>query len=84
MNGRGVGAVSLEAPVPAVAKQADPADVDVDALWHIDIDVSERREDSHRGLPVVDRDVAQVEVEIRETAGGDGPPRSLSRPRRTT
>jgi len=74
MNGRGVGAVSVEAPVPAVAKEADSADVDVDAFWHIDIDVSERRENGHRGLPVVDRDVAQVQVEIRETAGGDGPP----------
>jgi len=74
MNGRGVGAVSVEAPVPAVAKEVDATDVDVDAFWHIDIDVSERRENGHRGLPVVDRDVAQVEVEIRETAGRDSPP----------
>src|SRR5580704_17509517 len=74
MNGRGVGAVSVEAPVPAVAKEADSTDVDVGAFWHIDIDVSERRENGYRGLPVVDRDVAQVEVEIPETAGGDGPP----------
>jgi hypothetical protein len=74
MNGRGVGAVSVEAPVPAVAKEADATDVDVDAFCCIDIDVSERRENGHRSLPVVDRDVAQVEVEIRETAGGDGPP----------
>jgi hypothetical protein len=72
MNGRGVGAVGVEAPVPAVAKEADSTDVDVDAFWHIDIDVSERRENGHRSLPVVDRDVAQVEVEIPETAGGDG------------
>ena len=74
MNGRGVRAVSVEAPVPAVAKEADSADVDVDAFWHIDIDVSERRENGHGGLPVVDRDVAQVEVEIPETAGGHGLP----------
>jgi hypothetical protein len=74
MNGRGVGAVSVEAPVPAVAKEADSTDVDVDAFWHIDIDVSERCENGYRGLPVVDRDVAQVEVEIPEAAGGDGLP----------
>ena len=74
MDGRGVGAVSVEAPVPAVAKKADSADVDVDAFRHIDIDVPERRQNGHRALPVVDRDVAQVEVEIPETAGSDGIP----------
>ena len=74
MNGRGVGAVSIAAPVPAVAHEADPADVDVDPFWHIDVDIPECRENGHRGLPLVDRDVAQVEVEIRETAGGQGPP----------
>ncbi len=74
MNGRGVGAVSVEAPVPAVAKEANSTHVDIDAFWHIDIDVSKRSENGHRGLPVVDRYVAQVEVEIPETAGGHGLP----------
>jgi len=74
MDGRGVGAVSVEAPVPAVAEKADSADVDVDAFRHIDIDVPERCQNGHRALPVVDRDVAQVEVEIPETAGSDGIP----------
>jgi hypothetical protein len=49
MNRRDVGAVSLESPVPAVAKQANPADVDVDAFWHIHIDASERRENGRGG-----------------------------------
>jgi hypothetical protein len=74
MNGRGVRPVGIAAPISPVADEADPADVDVDPFWQIDVDIPERRENRHRSLPLVDRDVAQVEVEICETAGGQGPP----------
>jgi hypothetical protein len=57
-----------------VTEHGDPAGVDVDAFRHVDIDVAECRDNGHRCLPVVDRDLAQIEVEIGETADGEGPP----------
>ena len=74
MDGRGVRAAGVAAPVPVMPEDRDPADVDVDAFRHVDIGVAERREDGHRRLPVVDGGFPQVEVEIAEDAGGDGPP----------
>lgn len=74
MNGRGVRPVSVAAPVSPVAEKADPADVDVYPFWQINVNVPERRKNGHCGLPVVDRDVTQVEVEIPETARGEGSP----------
>ena len=73
MNCRGVRAVNVAAPVPAVAEDSDSADVDINAFRHIDIDVTERRENRHCRPPLIDRDFAQIEVEISEGAGGDGP-----------
>ena len=69
----GVRAVGVAPPVPAVAEDGDSADIDVDAFRHVDIGVSERREYRHRRRPLIDGGVAQIEVEISEGAGGEGP-----------
>ena len=74
VNGRGVRAADVAAPVPAVAEDGDSADVDINAFRHIDIDVTERRENRHRRPPLIDRGFAQIEVQISEGTGGDGPP----------
>ena len=74
MNGGGVRAARIAAPVPAVAEDSDSAHVDVNAFRHVDINVTERRENRHCRPPPVDRGFAEVEVEISEGAGGDGPP----------
>jgi hypothetical protein len=47
---------------------------DGNAFRHVDIDVTERRESRHWRPPLADRGFAEVEVEISEGAGGDGPP----------
>jgi hypothetical protein len=74
MNGRGVRAAGVAAPVPAVAEDGDSADVDVNAFRHIDIDVTERRQNRHHRPPLIDGGFAQIEVQISEGTGGDGPP----------
>ncbi len=74
MNGGSVRAAGVAAPIPAVAEDSDTAYVDVNAFRHVDIDVTERRENRHCRPPLVDRGFAEVEVEISEGAGGDGPP----------
>src|ERR1035438_314234 len=73
-NGRGVRAADVAAPVPAVADDGDSAHVDVNAFRHIDIDVTECRENRHRGPSLIDRGFAQIEVKISEGTGGEGPP----------
>src|SRR5260221_12934197 len=73
-NGRGVRAADVTAPVPAVAEDGDSADVDVHALRNVDIDVTECRENGHRRLPLLDSGFAQIEVEISESTGRNGPP----------
>ncbi len=74
MDDRGIWAAGVAAPVPAVAEDGDSADVDVNAFRHIDIDVTERRENRHRCPPLIDRSFAQIEVEISESTGSEGPP----------
>lgn len=74
MNGRGVRAADVATPVPAVTEDGDSAHVDVNAFRHVDIDVTERRENCDRRPPLLDRGFAQVEVEISEGAAGEGPP----------
>ena len=73
-NGGSVRAAGITAPVPAVAEDSDSADVDANAFRHVDIDIAEQRENRHRRPPPVDRGFPEVEVEIPEGAGGDGPP----------
>jgi hypothetical protein len=70
----GVWAAGVAAPVPAVAEDSDSADVDVNAFRHIDIGVTERCDNGHRCLPVIDGGFTQVEVEISEDTGGQCPP----------
>ena len=72
-NGRGVRAAFVAAPLPAVTEDGDSADVGIDAFRHVDIDVTERRHDRHHCLPLIDRGIPQVEVEISEGTAGDGP-----------
>src|SRR6202023_2962989 len=60
-NDRGLQAADVAAPVPAVAEDGDSADVDINAFWHIDIDVTERRENRHRRPPLIHRGFAQIE-----------------------
>ena len=84
MNGGGVRAAGIAAPVPAVAEDSDSAHVDVNAFRHVDINVTERRENRHCRPPPVDRGFAEVEVEISEALAAMAHPRSLSRPRRAT
>jgi hypothetical protein len=73
MDGRGVRAPGVAAPVPAAAEDGQSAHIDVDTFRHVDIDVPERRQNRHRGPPPIDGSVAQIEVEIAENTGGDGP-----------
>ena len=73
MNGRGVRVVDVATPVPAVAQDGKSAHVDINAFRHVDIDVTERRENRHRRPALIDRSVAEIEVEISEGAGGEGP-----------
>ena len=73
VDGRGVRAPGVAAPVSTVAEDGQSPDVDADAFGHVDIDVPERRQDRYRRPPLIDGGVTQVEVEISENAGGEGP-----------
>ena len=57
-NSWGVRAAGVAAPVPAVTEDGDSADVDVNAFWHVDIDVAERRQNGHRRPSLIDRGFA--------------------------
>lgn len=74
VNGWGVGADDVAPPVTVVTEDGQPADVDVDALRHIDIGVTADREDGHGGVRLVDGGFTQVEIEVAEDAGREGPP----------
>jgi hypothetical protein len=74
VNGGGVRAAHIAAPIPTVAEDSDSADIDVNAFRQVDIDVTEGRENRHGRLRLVDGGFAEVEVEISEDASGDGPP----------
>lgn len=73
VHDRGVGTDDIVPPVTVVTEDGQPADVDVDALRHIDIGVTEDREDGHGGVRLVDGGFTQVEVEVSEGASGEGP-----------
>lgn len=74
LHDRGVRTDDVVPPVTAVTEDGQPADVDVDALRHIDIRVTADREDGHGGVRLVDGGFTQVKVEVAESAGGEGPP----------
>ena len=74
MNARGVRLPGVAPPVPAVAENGEPSNVDVDAFRHIDVDVPERGHNVYRRPPLIHGGVAQIEVEISEGTSGKGPP----------
>jgi hypothetical protein len=74
MHGRGVRGAGVVAPVPAVAKKGDSADIDVDAFRYIDIGVTKHDKDGYRGPRLIGSGFAQVEVQISEGTDGEGPP----------
>jgi len=74
MNRRGVRPAGVMAPVPAVAEDGGPADVDANAFWHVDIDVAERRQDGYRRPSLIDRGFTQIKVQVSENTGNERPP----------
>lgn len=70
----GVRLPGVAPPIAAVAENGEPPDVDVDAFRHVDVDVPERRDNRYRRLPLIHGGVAEIEVEVPEDAGGEGPP----------
>jgi len=74
VNARGVRLAGVAPPIPAVAENGEPANVDVDAFRHIDIDVPGRRQNVYRRPPLINGGVAQIEIEISEGTSGKGPP----------
>ena len=61
-------------PLPAVTEDCEPADVDVDALRHVDVDVAEGHQNRDGRLRRVDLGLAEIEVDVREGADGTRPP----------
>ena len=74
MNSRGVRPADVTAPVPAVAEDGGPADVDVNAFWHVDIHVAERRQDGYHRPSLIDRGFTQIKVQVSENTGSERPP----------
>jgi hypothetical protein len=70
MNARGVRLPGVATPVAPVAEDGQPVYVDVDAFWHIKVDVPERRQHGDRRLLPIHGGVAEIEVEIPADAGG--------------
>ena len=56
-----------------MTKGDDAADVDVDALRRIDVDVAEDNDDSHGYLRAVHLGLAHIEVDVSEGSYGKGP-----------
>lgn len=74
INDRGVRLPGVAPPIPAVAENGKPSNVDVDTFRHIDIDIPERRQYVYHRPPRIHGGVAQIEVEISEGTSGKGPP----------
>src|SRR5690349_10936608 len=73
VDGRGVRMSAVAPPVPAVAEEGEAADVHVDTLRHVDVNVAEGGEDGDGRLRKVDGGFAQIEVEVAEGGGRDRP-----------
>jgi hypothetical protein len=73
LNARGVRLPGVASPIAAVAEHGEFPDVDVDAFRHVDVDVPERRENRYRRPPLIHGGVAEIEVEVTEDAGREGP-----------
>ena len=64
---------NIFSPFTSVTEGDDAADVDVDALRRIDVDVAEDHEDRHGYLRAVDLGLAQIKVDVSEGRYGKGP-----------
>ena len=63
-----------------MTENGHPGDVDAHALGHVDVRVAERHEQGHGGLWPVDGSLTQIQVQIAEGAGGQGPLPQPERP----
>jgi len=73
-NGRRVRGSDIPPAIPQVTEYGDPADLDVDVLWHVDIDVPAGEQQGYGRARLVHHGVAQVKVEIAKDRGTAGPP----------
>ena len=58
----------IAAPLPAVTEQGDSADLDVDALGHVEVDIAEASKDGHDRPRVVDLGFTEIQVKIPKGA----------------
>ena len=73
VNGRRVRAGLVAAPLAAVTEQGGSADVDVDALRDVDVDVAEASKNGYDGPRVVDFGFTQIQIKIPESTDGQSP-----------
>jgi len=74
INTVGVCGSDVPPAVPEVTEYGDSADVDVDVLWHVDIDVPEDEQQAHGSMRLVQHRVAQVKVQIAKGSRAQSPP----------
>ena len=58
----------IAAPLPTVTEQGDSANLDVDALGHVEVDIAEGSKDGHDRPWVVDLGFTEIQVKIPEGA----------------
>ena len=68
VNGWRVRTGYIAAPLPAVTEQGDSANLDVDALGHVEVDIAEGGKDGHDRPPVVDLGLTEIQVKIAKGA----------------
>jgi uncharacterized protein (TIGR02246 family) len=73
-NYRRVCASNVPPSVPEVAKNGDPADLDVDVFRHVDIDVPAGEQEGYGRARLIHHRIAEVEVQIAEDRRATGPP----------
>lgn len=60
-------------PFASMTERRDAANVDVDTLRRVDVNVAEQHEDVDCSLRVVHLRLAQIEVDVSEGGDGKGP-----------
>src|SRR5258708_19886889 len=73
VNGRRVRGADILPPLAEVAEDRDSADLDIIPFWHVDIDVPEGQQDGRGRARLVDGGFAQIEVQVAEGGGCEGP-----------
>src|SRR5258708_38481861 len=73
VNGRRVRGADILPPLAEVAEDRDSADLDINPFWHVDIDVPEGQQDGRGRARLVDGGFAQIEVQVAEGGGCEGP-----------